>query len=234
MASVVRYGVDISTQLVETIDSPSREITYNEDTVHRRYVTHIGAVDTLIPVIGSTGPDYPSHLLDKIAWKKQNADEAMVELTYKMPVDTFISPTPTTLPPDEIEYVGSTVERHVGSHPSYSTLWIGMPKSKHPGTGALIDDPRGTPTTAPTKPGVESYLIPSVVFRRKHYIASGPVIGTGTTGIATRDIPPSESGSNKWLKTSYTARKNQSQGWWEVQEEWTYLPVGTWDTDLYA
>lgn len=232
MASVVRYGVDISTQMVETIDSPSRERTYNEDTVHRRYVTHIGAVDTLVPAIGTTGPDYPSHLLDKISWKKQNADEALVELTYKMPVDTFVSPTPVTLPPDEIEYVGSTVERHIGSHPSYSAAWLGTPTTN--GLVSGVPDVRGKPSSTITKPGVESYLIPSIVYRRKHYIASGPVIGTGTTGIATRDIPPSESGSNKWLKTSYTARKNQSQGWWEVQEEWTYLPIGTWDTDLYA
>jgi hypothetical protein len=234
--AIQRYGTDLSTVLQENENTGPRKISANEDTMTKTFNSTLDAYEALIPAIGSdlSAIGYPDHKVEEINVSPVRARQVQVSLVYKKTPPVITLPPPTTLPATEIEYDGGTEQRHLGAHPSYVTTWLGTPKSKHPSTGALIDDPLGTPTIAPTKPGVTGYLIPTIIFRQKRSVASGPAVGTTSTDLGKLDEPPGETGTNRWLKTGYKARKNKAQNYWEITEEWTFNPLGTWDTDIYT
>lgn len=232
MADLSIYiGTDMTNQLVEIAGSPSRAKTLTDDTVTRKYKTLFTNVDTLIPGIGSSRTDYPNHFLSE--WSYARTGEGTyteVTLIYKVVVGSIINPT-APLPPDEVEYIAGTTRRHLGTHPSYAAnkAWLGTPKTTPPGGGTAVDDPLGQPTVAPTKPGVSDYLIPTGVYRRVTYSHSQPALSIQS--IATRNIPPGESGANRWLLTGYTLKI--VKGVYQLSQEWTFLPIGTWDPDIY-
>jgi hypothetical protein len=142
-------------------------------------------------------------------------------LTYELPQSLVNANAP--LPPDELEYIGSTTERHLSAHPDYVADWLGNPQ-----TNGVVD-PYGAPTTTPTKLGIQSYFIPTATIRKVHYSHSAPDMTA--TGLATRNTPSGFTGTNSYLKTAYTVRI--TKGCYQLSEEWTYLPIGTWDTDIY-
>lgn len=237
MASAIYIGTDLSNQLVESPGSPERVKTGEKDSVTRKYKTRYGSVETLINGLGFTLPDFPSHYLTAYKYNRTGeGDFTEVVLTFET-IDTVLD-TNAPLPPDEIEWIVSTTERHLGGHPSYKPEWMGIPKTNG------INDPRGIPTVALTdsnghpatnnsivaKPGVENYLIPTVVYRKVSYTHTKPAVASQS--VATRNIPSGESGTNKWLKTGVNLRI--TKGVYQLSEEWMYLPIGTWDTDIYG
>jgi hypothetical protein len=231
------FGANLLTQLVESPGSPSRVADLHSDKVTRKYRTRFANVTTLIPGYGTAQADFPNHFLVGYAYNRTGeADYTDVTLNYETANSGGgggLNPE-APLPPDEIEYIAGTTERHLGAHPDYSAnkAWLGNPKTIPPGKKSesdAIDDPRGQPTTAPTKPGVEAYLIPTGVYRKISYSHTLPQLSIQT--IATRNIPPGESGANKWLYTGYTLKI--TKGVYQLSQEWTFLPIGTWDTDIY-
>ena len=224
-STALLIGKDLSTQLVEQPGSPERIVTLDKDQVIRKYKCRYGSVLQLLPLMGTVLPDYTGAYLIGFRYNRTGeTDLCDVTLTYEANAGTTILNPDAPLPPDEVEYIAATTERHLSAHPSYNANWLGNPK-----TDGVID-PRGAPTTTPTKLGVENYLIPTGIYRRVSYTHTQPKLNIAT--IATRNIPPGESGANKWLQTGYTLRI--TKGVYQLSEEWMFLPIGTWDTDIYS
>lgn len=221
----IYHGVDLSAGLQEQPGSPRRIKTLEKDSVVRKFKCTFGAVESLLPTLGTVSPGYPNHYLTQFEYGRTGeADITEVTLTYETNDSGAILNANAPLPPNEVEYIASTTERHLGSHPNYVVTWLGTPQTNG------IDDPRGNPTTVATKPGAENYWIPTGVYRKTTYSHTQPQLSI--QNIATRNIPPGETGTNKWLKTGYTLKI--TKGVFQLSEEWTYLPIGTWDTDIYG
>jgi hypothetical protein len=225
MSSALYVGVDLTAQMVEQMGSPRRSKTLDKDQVTRKYTTRIGAVEGLIPALGTASPEYPDHYLTSWEYARTGEGELTeVTLIYETNDSGAILNPLAPLPPDEVEYIAATTERHLGAHPSYDPDWLGNPETNN------VADPRGQPTTEPTKPGVESYLIPTGVYRKVTYSHDAPALSAQSMG--TRNIPAGEAGANQWLKTGYTLRI--TKGVYQLSQEWMFLPIGTWDTDIYG
>lgn len=223
--SEIYTGVALTT-LTEVAGSPERVQSLEADTVTRRYHCGFEQASGLLPAMGSAWPDFPSHNLIQRRYKKAGTGQyAQVELVYQTNDASSILNVNAPLPPDEDEYIVSTTERHLSQHPSYSAAWLGNPKTDN------VDDPYGPPTSTPSKLGVQSYLIPTAVKRKVTYTRTKPTI-SASANVATRNVPSGEAGSNKWLKTGYNLKI--TRGVYQISEEWTYLPIGTWDTDIYG
>lgn len=224
MSAPIHIGVALTT-LTELEGYPERNQTLEADTVIRKYSCGYQYVESLWPAMGSASPDFSSHYLIERKYKKIGKGHlAELTLTYRTNDATSILNANAPLPPDEVEYAVSTTERHLSAHPDYSVTWLGTPMTDG------ITDPYGSPTTTPTKPGIQSYFIPVAVYRKVSYTRTKPTI-SGSGNVATRNIPSGEAGANKWLKTGYNLRI--TRGVYQVSEEWSYLPIGTWDTDIY-
>jgi hypothetical protein len=231
MPSALYRGADLTAQLTEKQGSPERSKSLDKDQVVRKYTTRFGSVESLLPALGTSTPAYPNHKLTSFKYGRTGeGDLTEVTLTYEtVDIGSIINPD-APLPPDEVEYIGAVTERHIGAHPSYDPAWIGTPKTDN-GSGTQIADPRGNIlTTTPTKPGLESYWIPTCVYRKVSYTHTRPAVSNAS--LATRNIPAGESGDDKWLKTGFNLKI--TKGVYQLSEEWMYLPIGTWDTNIYA
>lgn len=236
MATPEYFG-SISTALIEVSGSPQRSASVRDgkDQVTRRYKCRASGITSSIPAYNSADTTYTTHLLTSFQYNATGEGD-LYDVTLVYETDDSLGGgglnPDAPLPPDELEYIAGTTERHIGSHPEYDPAWLGNPKSLPPGeknTSATVDDPRGQPTTEPTKPGVEAYLIPTGVLRKTTYSHTKPFLNN--QAIATRNIPTGEAGENKWLYTGYTLKI--TKGVYQLSQEWTYLPIGTWDTDIY-
>lgn len=213
----------------EVEDSPQRKMDRTADVLTRKYLVRAAGIPSSIPAFGAADGTYTTHQLAASSYAKvPNGDLYSVTLEYRVPTyegNCLIATAP--LPPDEVEYIAGTTERHIGAHPSYQAAWLGTPTTT--GVAGATADPRGIPTTTATKPGKENYLIPTGIYRKTSYTHVKPQMSIQKIG--KRNIPSGETGTNQWLYTGYTLRI--TKGVYQVSEEWTFLPIGTWDTDIY-
>lgn len=244
----IYFGTDLTTQLVEIAGSPTRQKNLEADVVTRKFKTAFDAVESLIPLFNTTSPGYPNHFLTSFSYSRTGEGSITdVTLTYETIDESTILNLNAPLPPDETEFIVGTTERHIGALTNaagvrlYKPQWLGKPTVDGLSTGRR--DPRGTPSVHVTdedgeaisydgiltKPGVESYLIPTAIYRKISWTHIKPALNT--QGVGTRNIPPGELGTNQWLKTGYTLKI--MKGVYQTSEEWTMLPLGKWDTDIY-
>lgn len=222
--SAIHYG-GLSSTLFETAGSPHRVQTVDADVVTRTFKVRVAGITGGLPAFGSADSVYTDHYVSRIDYKATGEDDI-----YEVTIDYSVLGSGGTLNPnaplpvDEVEYIAGTTERHIGAHPSYDPAWLGNPKTDG------VADPRGNPTTEPTKKGVENYLIPTGIYRKTSYSHTKPDLNI--QDIGKRKIPTGESGSDRWLYTGYTLKI--TKGVYQLSEEYTFLPIGTWDTDIYA
>jgi len=105
-----------------------------------------------------------------------------------------------------------------------------LPIRQHPlcSNKEELDDPPIINSVA--KPGVESYLVPGVIYRRSEWFETTTFAGA-LTNLGKRNIPPTLSGTNQWLKTGIQIDEN-ADGSMIRTETWLWSPTG-WDTDIY-
>lgn len=226
MSSTPQYhGLPSGTTAQEVEDSPQRKADRSQDTLTRRYLVREAGRDGAVPAFGTADATFTTHEMSGYSWKKiPHGDVYELTLEYRVPTyegNCLIATAP--LPPDEVEIIGGTTERHIGAHPDYSSTWLGFPETNG------IDDPRGLPTVAPTKPGVENYMMPTGLVRKTTYSHTLPT--TVFDKLGKRNIPTPWTGVNKWLCTGVNVKI--TKGVYAISTEWTYLVYGTWDADIY-
>ena len=85
------------------------------------------------------------------------------------------------------------------------------------------------------KPGVESYIVPAIIYRRSAYSASFTWSESNlTSGVGTRSAPTGLSSptTGRWLTTGLRVQEQVGGGAIKT-ETWQYSPTG-WDTDIYS
>ena len=83
------------------------------------------------------------------------------------------------------------------------------------------------------KPGVESYLVPGIIYTRSEVLSSATWTETNlVSGVGELSAPTGITGATtgRWLKTGRTVTET-GEGT-TVTDTWQYSPVG-WDTDIY-
>ena len=94
-----------------------------------------------------------------------------------------------------------------------------------------LDEPPIIGGTA--KPGVESYLVPGIIYTRSEVLSSATWTQANlVSGVGGLFAPTGITGatSGRWLKTGRTVTET-GEGT-TVTDTWQYSPVG-WDTDIY-
>lgn len=181
-----------------------------------------------MPFRGFTpSPDFPALICESATASYENPGVAVVVVTFRG------IPGPS-LPPGDEEMVVSTQEQPIETHPLFVTVLAGKPSA--PLNGAIFDGTSDTTSAflrfAATSPyaGIESYLSPTMTYRRNYSSYSRPDI----TSVGFIWIPTNApgSGGRTWLCTGVTWRKYG--GYYSVNEDSLLSGVNGWVPEIYT
>jgi hypothetical protein len=181
-------------------------------------------VFNLAPVRGRDfSPHFPQLVCDSVRIKHRAPNIAVMTVVYRgIPGQS--------LPPPEEELVVSTGSAPISTHKDFASKLGGTPSS--PKNGAVFDENGIHIGWQPGSKyyGVESYLVPSVIYRRNYASYSRPSLHKVGT-ISTLSGAPSAGANRNWLITGLTWRR--SGGYYSVTEESLLSGPRGWDRDIY-
>ncbi len=170
-------------------------------------------------------PDFPTLICNGCRVERMTpGDFAKLIVSYKGFTDN-------TLPGDQYveEIVNGTSSEPIETHPDFVSTIGGTPDAP---LNQAIFDKDGKFTGFPVGSdfaGVESYLVPTLIYRRTTPTQTRPLDFSDVGKINSPGITGPD-GSN-WLKTSKTWRRDG--GVFSVTEEWTNSGPKGWDDTIY-
>ena len=109
-----------------------------------------------------------------------------------------------------------------------------LPIETHPGYSGGESEESGVPViNGNEKPGVQSYLVPGIIYRRTEVKSTSSFTEAALTGgVGFRSAPTGVTAptANAWLKTGITVSETGTGT--IVTETWQFSERG-WDTDIY-
>jgi len=180
-----------------------------------------------MPVRGYTSsPDFPGLLCESATAAYELPGIAVVVVTYRG--------IPFNLPPGDEEMIVSTQEQPIETHPLFVSTLAGTPAS--PLNGAQFDGTDNVNSSfirfaATSKyAGLESYLAPTMTFRRNYADFNRPDISK-VGFIWTPNDAPTPGGNRNWLCAGITWRKYG--GYYSINEDSLMSGPKGWLEDVY-